>query len=208
MPNQDKPKNLASMDMSSEECDALLARYPFGTLFTLDGQVTQIPFMRNSEDIIELHLAKNNPQLNALDGGDCVLSVLGPHAFIAAHHYQSKPAVPTWNYATVAIRGTATLMSAELLHQSLDRLLQHFEPSLLENKSILPDAFRENLEKHIVGVQIQVESIKGKLKLGQHRSIADQTNVFTQLNTGNLDMQNYAQFAENWLREFRPNLFI
>lgn len=192
--------------MSEVECNYFLAHHAFASLISEDLQITQLPFARSDKNHIECHLAKNNPQLAALDAAPCLLSVLGEHAFIAAENYQTAPAVPTWNYATVSIRGQANLMTAAELHQSIDKQLNLFEPALRRDKTLLPDDFRANLEKYIVGINIEISSINGKLKLGQHRSKADQFSVFDALNKGNSTEQSYAQFAQAWLQQFRPEV--
>lgn len=190
--------------MSPEECKFFLSRYSFGSLITSDLQISHVPFIFSGDNLIETHLASGNPQLEFLHDQTCLLSVLGPHAFISTEYYTAKPAVPTWNYASVSIRGKSRYLTSYELEVSLDRMLAQFQPKLLRDKQSLPDDFRQRLMCGIKGVSIEVTEIKGKLKLGQHRSRVDQFGVFEQLEQN--AQQGYARFAQEWLRHFRPSI--
>ena len=45
----------------------------------------------------------------------------------------------------------------------------------------MPDAYQQKLAAGIVGVKVTITELAGKLKLGQHRSAADQQGVFSAL---------------------------
>ncbi|MGJ8517574.1 FMN-binding negative transcriptional regulator [Carnimonas bestiolae] len=191
-------------EMSPEECCFFLRKYSFGSLISDDLQISNVPFILSHDNLVETHLAINNPQLKSLDDHECLLTVLGPHAFISTDSYVSKPAVPTWNYASVDIRGRSRLMTAAELESSLDTMLKNFQPKLMDDKLSLPDDFKQKLMAGITGVTIDVTQIKGKLKLGQHRSIQDQLGVFEGLKC--TSQSGYANFAREWLRKFRPSI--
>ncbi|WP_193744481.1 FMN-binding negative transcriptional regulator [Dickeya oryzae] len=192
--------------MSMEECRYFLSRYSFGTLITSDLALSHVPFIMPDEDTIETHLASGNHQVASLDNQPCLLSILGPHAFIATTNYITKPAVPTWNYASVSIKGKASLMSPKQLSDSLNQMLSHFQHDLVEDKITLPDEFREKLMQSIIGVRIDITEMRGKLKLGQHRCIEDQRKVFEKLSDKGADNLLYANFAQQWLERFRPDI--
>ncbi|WJV63427.1 FMN-binding negative transcriptional regulator [Pectobacteriaceae bacterium C52] len=160
----------------------------------------------SGENLIETHLASGNPQLTSLDSQVCLLNVLGPHAFISTSHYLVRPAVPTWNYASVSLKGISTLMAPHDLSLSLDKMLAFFQPELMQDKEMLPDEFRKKLMLVITGIKIEVTEMKGKLKLGQHRNQADQLNVFKQLAGSHEENALYAHFAQQWLKKFRPSV--
>lgn len=46
--------------------------------------------------------------------------------------------------------------------------------------------------------------MKGKLKLGQHRSQAEKLSVFRKLEQN--DQPGYVHFAREWLSRFRPSI--
>jgi len=192
--------------MTAEECRHFLSNYSFGSLITADLQISHVPFIFSQENIIEIHLASGHSQLASLNGEMCLLNVLGPHAFIPTHYYLTKPAVPAWNYASVNLKGIATLMSSQQLGLSLDKMLGVYQPELIEDKQTLPDEFRQKMMSAITGVKIDLREMNGKLKLGQHRSPADQGNVFEQLAKGSEDNRCYARFAQDWLATYRPSV--
>ncbi|MFC0139906.1 FMN-binding negative transcriptional regulator [Erwinia mallotivora] len=192
--------------MSVEECSHFLRRYSFGSLITSDLQISHVPFVFRSDRVVEIHLASNNPQLLSLNKEECLLSILGPHAFISTQYYEAFPAVPTWNYASVSIRGISRMLEHEELVSSLEEMLNFYQPDLLHNDKYLPSDFREQLMKGITGIKIEIEEISGKLKLGQHRSLADQLKVFESLSANSNEDKIYSRFAHQWLSHFRPSV--
>ena len=198
--------NPKSTEMTREECLFFLQKHAFGTLISSDLQISHVPFVLCGETHLDLHLAANNPQLSALLNQACVLSILGEHAFISANYYVSSPAVPTWNYAAVQIKGTANLLSPDALDQSLNQMLAVFQPQLLNDTKTLPLEYKENLMRGIKGIRIDITEIKGKLKLGQHRSVDDQQQVFQHLSGGSETDGLFSRFAQSWLQQFRPSV--
>ncbi len=190
--------------MSGEECRYFIRQYSFATLITSDLKISHIPFILSDDDVIETHLDSTNKQLKSLENELCLLSILGPHALISTTNYVIKPAVPTWNYASVSIKGRGSLMSDEQLVTSLDKMLDYFQPDLKNDNVTLPDEFRAKLMQGITGVQIEVIEIQGKLKLGQERKIEDQLRIFEMFSGSSLGDMLYAQFARQWLERFRP----
>ena len=45
----------------------------------------------------------------------------------------------------------------------------------------MPHPYQQKLAAGIVGVKVTITELSGKLKLGQHRSVADQQGVFAAL---------------------------
>lgn len=58
----------------------------------------------------------------------------------------------------------------------------------------------------IQGIHIDTTEIKGKLKLGQHRPLGDQQQVFENLSGGNETDSLFSRFAQSWLQQFRPSV--
>ena len=52
------------------------------------------------------------------------------------------------------------------------------------------------MSRAIVGVEIEILSIEGKLKLGQHRSVTDQQGVFDNLSLKGDESQMLAQYMQ------------
>ena len=95
--------------------------------------------------------------------------------------YATGPAVPTWNYAAVHVSGQATLLDDVQTFQAVQALVNQYEPALLNNEALMPADYQHKLATAIVGFKIEIQQIEGKLKLGQHKSVADQQGTVTGL---------------------------
>ena len=95
----------------------------------------------------------------------------GPHAYVSPGWYANHPAVPTWNYAVVHASGRARLMDEAALHDLLLRLAARYEAGRDKpwRMAELPAAFVDSMLKMIVGFELEVERLEGKLKLSQNR---------------------------------------
>ena len=157
---------------------AFMEQYAFGTLVSTGPKglhVSHIPFLPEREGgKVRLlgHVARGNPQWEALEGADHVLAIFnGPHAYVSPGWYQNHPAVPTWNYAVVHAHGKARLMDEAQLHDLVVRLSNTYEAGRPKpwKATELPADFVGNLLKAIVGLEIEVERLEGKFKLSQNR---------------------------------------
>ncbi len=174
------PKNMAME--SSAQLIEFIAEFPFAVVVSNGSssfEATHIPLIvetgSNGQMYLLGHLAKSNSQLERLANVLAIFS--GPHAYISPTWYTNKPAVPTWNYAAVHATGSVELMNSEQTLLVVEKLTRFFEPSLVENKDIIPEAYAKRLANAIVGFRIKVEKLEGKLKFGQHRSKDDQAGV-------------------------------
>lgn len=158
-----------------------LKKFAFGGLVTEDFQITYLPFVMVNEHTLEFHLAKSNPQLSVLDNAHVLLTVLGPHAYISSYAYASKPQVPTWNYLSINVKGHCHVLPDDETPTSIENMLRYFEQTSLADKITTPDAFKDKLYPHIQCVRMDISSIVGKAKLGQHKSITDQQAVLAHL---------------------------
>lgn len=131
------------------------------------------------------HLARANPQLkkSRLDV-PAVAVFQGPDAYISPRWYQAKRehgrVVPTWNYMVVHARGKLTLFEdRDRLKAAVDRLTSIHEARFGDPwaTSDAPPEYISAQLKGIVGVEIVVDALEGKHKLGQNRSVADQQGV-------------------------------
>ena len=95
--------------------DALIAhieQHDFAMLVTRRAEapiVSQIPFLLERRDgrlFLQGHLARPNPQVADFDGeAEALVMFAGPHAYISPSWYETGPAVPTCNYASVHAYG-------------------------------------------------------------------------------------------------------
>ena len=77
------------------------------------------------EGVINGHMAKGNDHWKAFDGlAESVAIFQGPDAYVSPEWYETRPAVPTWNYAVVHMRGTVeAIHDEEWLVQHVDELV-------------------------------------------------------------------------------------
>lgn len=129
------------------------------------------------------HVAKANPHWKYLETQPLCLAIFhGPHAYISPSNYTARESVPTWNYGAVHAYGNArTFYGPGELLEILDELIPQFEASYAEQWASLSEAYRARMLSHIVGFEIGVTRIEGKLKLSQNRTRDEQQNIIDSL---------------------------
>jgi transcriptional regulator len=147
---------------------------------------THVPVViRENADQVTLrgHVAKANPHWRHLEQQSlCLVIFHGPHSYISPTNYVTQENVPTWNYSAVHVYGNARLFSAhEDLLAMLHDLIPTFEAAYLDQWNSLTEAYRIRMLNHIVGFEIAVSKIEGKLKLSQNRTPEEQQNVIDSL---------------------------
>ncbi|MGV3464871.1 MAG: FMN-binding negative transcriptional regulator [Heyndrickxia sp.] len=161
----------------------------FGTIVTAEqGKpiATHLPLglIKKGDDFyITGHLAYANPQWKAFEGENENILVIfqGPHAYISASWYQHEN-VPTWNYQSVQVYGSASIMSEKELEEDLILLLQKYEHDrknavIWENLS--PQTKKQI--KGIVGFKIKIQEVQAAYKLSQNRNEEDYRNIMDKL---------------------------
>lgn len=126
------------------------------------------------------HVARENPHWRSFAGDQDTLAIFqGPHAYVSPSWYTTPFAVPTWNYVAVHAYGRPRIVEDEArLYAIVADLVRAFERQFAYAWDL--DArreFAEKLLKNIVGFEIEITRIKGKRKLSQNRSRADQAGV-------------------------------
>jgi transcriptional regulator len=131
------------------------------------------------------HVAKANPHWQYLQNDPtCLMIFHGPHAYISPSNYDTREAVPTWNYGAVHTYGTAkTFAEPEHLLHMLHDLIPTFDAAYEQQWGSLTDAYRQRMLSHIVGFEIAVTSIEAKLKLSQNRTRNEQQRVINSLSS-------------------------
>jgi transcriptional regulator len=175
-----------------EVLHGLIRAHPLATLITAGSgglMANLVPFTlvdTNDQGTLRCHIAKANPQIDALKAGAETLVVFhGPQAYITPSWYASKKehgrVVPTWNYAVVQVRGTPLVIDdPEWLRLQIEALTSGQEDQRAEPWRVTdaPEAFIEGQLKAIIGVEIPILSIEGKWKVSQNRSAADRQGVY------------------------------
>jgi transcriptional regulator len=137
----------------------------------------------NDQLTIRGHFAKANPHWRYLEQQPQCLTIFhGAHAYISPSLYATRESVPTWNYGAVHVYGSArTFSTPDQLQPMLHELMGIFEPSYAQQWAELSETYRERMLSHIVGFEIAVTRVEGKLKLSQNRTKDEQSNVIASL---------------------------
>ncbi|HXE67229.1 MAG TPA: FMN-binding negative transcriptional regulator [Rhodanobacteraceae bacterium] len=128
------------------------------------------------------HLARYNPQWKVpAEGADALVVFHGPHAYVSPSWYPGKRddprQVPTWDYLAVEARGKLVTFDDEArLHDLLVKLTDRNEAGRERRwyVSDAPDDYVRREMRHIIGIELRIESLVGRYKLSQNRNAADQ----------------------------------
>jgi transcriptional regulator len=135
---------------------------------------------------LRCHLSRANPQWRAFAAADEVLVVFtAADAYVSPSWYPSKRdehgrVVPTWNYATVQARGHPRLVEDQAwLKAHVSALTDSQEAQQPQPWSVedAPAGYIEAQLRGIVGVEIEILRIEGKVKASQNRPEADRIGV-------------------------------
>jgi transcriptional regulator len=165
----------------------------FATLVTPSGsglnglKVTHLPLLyvdSPGEGVISGHMAKADDHWKAFDGEtESVVIFQGPNAYVSLEWYESKPAVPTWNYSVVHMRGAVTAIhDPEWLIGHVDELVDFHEVGIGDgSKEASYEGIRDKLLGGIVGFHMAVETVEAKFKMSENRSEEDRRRVAEKL---------------------------
>ena len=166
--------------------------HSFGTLVShVDGEpfATHLPFLldagRGPHGTLRAHLARANPHWRSFQEGTTSLVIFqGPHAYVSPSWYATPVAVPTWNYTAVHVHGQPRLVEdREELRALVDDTVRLYEQLYPEpwRMDRLDEALVDKMLDNIVGFEITIDRLEGKLKLSQNRSAADREGVIAAL---------------------------
>jgi transcriptional regulator len=169
----------------------LIRAHPLATLITAGPSglmANLVPFILSDggeKGILRAHIAKANDQVEALRSrADTLVVFHGPESYITPSWYPSKRehgrVVPTWNYVVVQVRGTPRVIDdAHWLRAQIEALTsaQEGRRSAPWKVTDAPEQFIAGQLRAIIGVEIPIESIEGKWKVSQNRSLADRQGV-------------------------------
>ena len=159
----------------------------FGTLINqVDGALfaTHLPFMIEDDKLVA-HMARANPQWKGFEPNASVLCVFqGPHAYISPSWYETENMVPTWNYVSVQVRGSARIIDDPQAVYDIQKRMVDFQEGGLATPWRLEGADRSQIDgliRAIVAFEIPIDQIHGKAKMNQNRSAADQRGAIAGL---------------------------
>jgi transcriptional regulator len=173
---------------------SLIRRAPLATIVihTDDGlSANLVPLLLRegaSGLVLAGHVARANSMRASPIHGEVLVLFGGPEAYVSPSAYPSKKdggeVVPTWNYVAVQARGPLRWIEDDAwLERLLEELTDEHEQARAEpwRVSDAPEPFTRGLRRGIVGLEIEVTRLEGKLKLGQNRTRADREGVIAEL---------------------------
>lgn len=167
--------------MTPERVSQFIKTYSFALMVDSEFGATHLPLVYKPDEgefgTLYGHVSRANGHGKSLQNTQVLVVFNGPHSYISPTWYAEKPAVSTWNYAVVHAKGKVAYLDDENTLACLDELIRQYEPSILNDTSLLPDDYQAKLLRGIVGIKIELDSIQAKEKLGQHKSAADQQGV-------------------------------
>jgi transcriptional regulator len=134
------------------------------------------------------HVARANPIWKKPARGEALAIFSGPQGYISPSAFASKrehgKVVPTWNYVTVHAHGPLRWIEDDAwLAAFLEELTNEHEAGRAEpwRVSDAPADFTAATRRGIVGLEMPVTRLEGKLKLNQNRPLADRQSVIADL---------------------------
>ena len=184
------PSQFINRDLGAMQ--AMLRKHPFALLVTPHAggmQLTHLPFhldaARGPQGTLEAHLAKVNPHCAVIsEGAPSTVVFRGPDGYISPRWYADPTKnVPTWNYVAIHAHGKPKPVTepARLLAM-IGRLTDEHEAYIERPWGMREaQAHAEHLAQHILGFEMEIETLEGKFKLSQNRSDADRMGVLKEL---------------------------
>jgi len=193
-----------------EVLQAFIERHPLATLVAMTSEgltANHIPLQAQlragTGGLLRGHIARSNSLWRDLKADAAVLAIFtGADDYVSPSWYPSKrehgKAVPTWNYATVHIKGNIRFIDdAAWLRDFVGALTDVHEHGRVNrwHVSDAPADYLEAMLRAIVGFEIEVASVLGKFKGSQNRSAADRAGVTAALRAEGRGPQELAEIV-------------
>jgi transcriptional regulator len=174
-----------------------LRDFSFAMVITTHGglRISNVPTLyeeaEGSWGSVWWHLAKGNAQNGALgEAGETTIVFRGPHSYISPNWYETKNAVPTWNFCVVHATGKARRIDDDAAFaRQLEKLVGTNEAKYAAGErrwrlADLPESYLRGMRQGIVAYQMRIEGVEAKFKLGQERNAPDREGVLAALRAG------------------------
>jgi len=178
--NEDRAELLAFMRANSF---AVLVTGTGGTL-----HASHLPVMVREERqfVLDMHMAKNNPQWQEFFDDEVMVVFSGPHAYVSPRWYEEAERVPTWNYAAVHAYGIPKLVQERSRKYANQReLVKILDPQWLPKFDALRPEYVEKMLDGIVNFEIEVTRLETRWKLSQNRSRREMELIAAALDKSN-----------------------
>ena len=175
---------------------ALIRRHPLGLLVSHGAQgltANAIPFLVDAGasklGTLWAHMARANGQWRDLaEAGEALVVFQGADHYVSPSWYATKretgKVVPTWNYVMVQARGRAIAIEDETwLRGQIAELTATHEAGRAAPWAVddAPEDFVAAMARQIVGLEIEIDDLRGKWKASQNRPAADRAGVIAGL---------------------------
>jgi len=152
--------------------------YPMATHIPVELEINE-----KGEHVLWGHISRANPQSKYLEAQSQVLVIFLSNLdhYISSSWYNYQDA-PTWNYMSVQVCGTLTLMDEEKTWESVRRLTAKYEsgsehPVALDS---LPPQVQAQM-KGLVAFEISMTKVDASFKMSQNRDDANFASVLANL---------------------------
>ena len=154
-----------------------------GTGGALHASHLPVRILENNQQIIlDMHMAKNNPQWKEFFDDEVMVVFAGPHAYVSPRWYEEKERVPTWNYAAVHAYGIPVLVSEKSKkYASQRRLVADMDPQWLPQFDALRQEYVDMMLDGIVNFEIPLARLETRWKLSQNRGRREMELIADQL---------------------------
>lgn len=178
-PTADAPEAMFQL-MAAHPLGAWVCGGPAGELLA-----NHMPFLldreRGPHGTLIGHVSRANPVWRAVSPSlRSVVMFQGPQAYVTPGWYPGKAAhgevVPTWDYAVVHAHGVARAFhEPDAVLDVLRRLTAYHEARQAMPWSVddAPSAFIDRLLQAVVGIEIVIDRLEGKLKASQDEALPD-----------------------------------
>ncbi|HVJ11671.1 MAG TPA: FMN-binding negative transcriptional regulator [Burkholderiales bacterium] len=174
-----------------QELLAFMRANSFAVLVTGTGgtlHASHLPVMVREERqfVLDMHMAKNNPQWQEFFDDEVMVVFSGPHAYVSPRWYEEQERVPTWNYAAVHAYGVPKLIEdRKHKHQNQRQLVATLDPQWLPKFDALRPEYVEKMLDGIVNFEIEVTRLETRWKLSQNRSKREMELIAAALDKSN-----------------------
>lgn len=135
--------------------------------------------------VVDMHMARANPQWRDFTDQEALLIFSGPHAYVSPRWYEQTERVPTWNYAAVHAYGVPKIVyDPAAKHSSQRRLVAAMDPQWLPKFDALDAGYVERMLDAIVVFEVPVARLETRWKLSQNRGRREMELIVEALERG------------------------
>jgi transcriptional regulator len=175
-----------------QELLAFMRANSFAVLVTGTGgtlHASHLPVMireAGPQFVLDMHMAKNNPQWQEFFDDEVMVVFSGPHAYVSPRWYEEQERVPTWNYAAVHAYGIPKLVEDRAQkHANQRQLVAALDPQWLPKFDALRPEYVAKMLDGIVNFEIEVARLETRWKLSQNRSKREMELIAAALDKSN-----------------------